>query len=240
MSTLTTARLDLRGLRAFEAWSDQFPFAISHALNKTAQLAAVALRVTLKDYFADRGKASAYVKRRLTITKVSTKRDLTVQVSSADDFMRAHAVGDERPNSGSDISALPLAMRQPKTRALGKRNEWPMALIRQGKAYRPGVDRSRKITATKTTSASGKSRTKRAKTAPDPLEPGQVVLASAKNGTHSAGTPLWLIVADDEIKLDQVWPMKEIVEGEFASHWEQQLIRSMQVAIKTARSAGRR
>ena len=240
MSTLTTARLDLRGLRAFEAWSDQFPFAISHALNKTAQLAAVALRVTLKDYFADRGKASAYVKRRLTITKTSTKRDLTVQVSSADDFMRAHAVGDQRPNSGSDISALPLAMRQPKTRALNRRSEWPMALIRQGKAYRPGVDRPRKITATKTTSATGKTRTKRSKTAPDPLQPGQVVLASAKNGTHSAGTPLWLIVADEEIKLDQVWPMKEIVEGEFASHWEQQLIRSMQLAIKTARSAGRR
>jgi hypothetical protein len=240
MSTLTTARLDLRGLRAFEAWSDQFPFAISHALNKTAQLAAVALRVTLKDYFADRGKASAYVKRRLTITKVSSKRDLTVQVSSADDFMRAHAVGDDRPEGDRALSAVPLAMRQPKTRALGKRNEWPMALIRQGKAYRPGVDRVRKITATTTTSAAGKSQTKRTKSKPDSLEPGQIVLASRKNGTHSAGTPLWLIVADDQIKLDQVWPMKEIVEGEFASHWEQQLIRSMQTAIKTARSAGRR
>lgn len=235
---ITTYRLDLRGLDHFEAWSAQFPFAISHGLNKTGQKAARRLRSTLKDYFVDRGKASDYVKRRLTIVKVASKSDLSIWVASADDFMRAHAEGGgdpSRPEGRSQLGAIPLAMRHDPKRGLGKRNEWPMELIRQGKAYRAGIDHLQPQ-GTKTSARTGKTRRVTRRGAAPPLEAGQVIRASARNGAFQAGEPLWLIAEDDKIKLAQDWPMAELVEAEFADSWEAQLITSMRFAIKTART----
>lgn len=242
MAVVTTIRLDLSRLREFSEWADQFPFAISLAMNWTAKLARDRLVRELPLHFTVRND---FTKKGIGIGpdrgsyKGAAKNDLRLTIFGQHDYLEVHNTGGKRPSGDQSISAVPVGARPSKEATTKRRNDWPLNLIRRGLAYRPGIDRLRKMVSSKISKAgkSGKvkTRTVKRREAVPPLAHGQVVRASAKHPTATPGSVLWYIADDAKIQLKKRWPIdgtvKEVFEGEFSD----QLFRAATKAVRTAR-----
>lgn len=234
-------QLNLDELRDFEQFADQFPFAISLAMNWTAKKDAVpAMRdgLYLKRPsgagFQDR--LVSYTERGVQFYKASTKRDLTVKVGAISEYLLAATEGtadNSRPEGRSSIGAVPVGpTRQPKHKVLARRNDWPMQLIRRGLAFRPGVDHERKTTKVKVQGKDGKTRNRKVKDGKTtPLEPGQV-LYGTKKSTHP-GVALWVVADDRDIDLPPVYPALPLVKEAFSGSFADNLYKAIRKAVKT-------
>lgn len=232
-------RLNLDELRDFEQFADQFPFAISLAMNQTAKRDAVpAMR---KGLYQSQPKGAGFTDRGVSYTaggiqffKASTKRDLTVKVGAISEYLLAATEGTQdnaRPEGDSPLGAIPVGpTRDPKTTKLGRRNEWPMQLIRRGLAYRPGIDHRRKVS----TIVSTKGRNRKVKDKPAPLQQGQVLYGSLKS--NYPGQRLWVIDNDRDIELQPVYPALPLVKEAFDGNFSDQLYRAIRRAIRTRRA----
>lgn len=216
-------RLDLRGLREFEQFADQFPFAISHATNHVAKGPAVkTLRAALPDYFTLRNKWTA---GGIRFFKAATKKDLEARVGAISDYLRAQVAGGPRPQGHKPIGAVPVLARADKTTILNRRPDWPMQLIRRGLAYRPGIDGV-------DTRFGAPKRSKRDRTPPPPLEKGQPIVSAAKHPAGKGHT-LWYIGQDSETRIKPTFPVGEITSKVFAKDFPGALSKSIRYAIRT-------
>ena len=237
-------RLDLDGLRDYEHFQDQFPFAISHAMNATAKQDAVPhMRAGLAapaPHGAGFTTRTKWTAGGIQFVKTATKRDQTVTVGAISDYLLAQTEGTadaHRPESKQPVGAVPIgATRVPKSKSLAKRNEWPMRLIERGLAYRPGVDYRRARRAVEGPLLPGQKR-KTAKDRPDPLQPGQILYGSAKS--PFAGERLWYIEADRDITLQPVYPALRLVREAFDAGFSDRLRTSIRHAVRTARKIRR-
>lgn len=237
-------RLNLDGLRDFEQFEDQFPFAISHAMNATAKQDAVPhMREGLaasRPGGAGFTVRSKYTAGGIQFVKAATKTSQQVTVGAVSDYLLAQSEGaadNARPESKKPIGAVPIgATRVPKTKSLARRNDWPMQLIKRGLAYRPGVDHARKRRAVEGPLPPGQRR-KVAKDEPDPLQPGQILYGTAKSAF--AGERLWYVEEDRKIDLQPVYPALRLVKEAFDGGFNDQLGKSIKFAIRTSRKAGR-
>lgn len=239
-------RLNLDELRDFEQFSDQFPFAISLAMNLTAKQDAVpAMREGLG---TPKPKGAGFIVRTpytaggIQFYKSASKHDLTVKVGAVSEYLLAQTEGtsdNSRPDGGRPIGAVPLGpTREPRNTKLARRNDWPMMLIRRGLAFRPGVDHARKIRSVQVQTKSGKTRNRKVKDKPDPLKPGQVLY-----GTKSSpfpGQKLWLVEDDREIELQPVYPALPLVKEAFNGNFSDQLAKAIRRAVKTSNKLRRR
>lgn len=234
MAVVTTIRLDLSRLREFEEFADQFPFAISLALNRTAKLARAQLVRELSNHFTVRND---FTKRGVGF-EPSNKRDLRVTIFGKHDYLEVHNTGGQRPSGGQPISAIPFGARPTEQTKTNRPNEWPMNLIKRGLAYRPGIDRLRKMVSSKVTKTgkSGKARTrtvKRREAVPQ-LAHGQIVVGSKKHpSTGARGAVLWYIADDSKINIKKRWPIDDTVKEVFDSEWPDQLYLAAKFAVKT-------
>jgi hypothetical protein len=234
-------RLDLGLLREYEEHADQFPFAISLAMNKTAKGPAVDhLREGLVTdaRFTVRGK---WTPGGIRFWKAASKTDLTVKLGAINDYLRAQSVGTSDPTrpdgeGGGPLGAVPIGQtRQPATTKLARRNDWPRQLIARGLAFRPGIDHRRKTSVAETTSAkTGRTRKVKVKEAPDPLKPGDVLFSTHKHPS-GWGRPLWLIHPDKDVDLRPVYPVQQLTREAYAGHFSDALRKAIRHAIRTRR-----
>lgn len=242
MAVVTTIRLDVSRLREFEEWADQFPYAISLGMNKTANLAIKQLVKELPETFTIR---NSFTKRGIGLgperpgNNGANKRDLRLFIFGKHEYLEIHRTGGDRPKGDQAIGAIPLAARANKGDELKRRNDWPLNLIKRGLAYRPGIDRRRKILRSKVTKTSkdgkARTRTKTSKTAVPPLADGQIVRASKRHPTAAPGTALWYIQDDSKTQLIKRWDIDGTVKDVFDREFPDQLYLAIQQAIKTAR-----
>ena len=117
MSTVTTIKLDLSRLREFEDFADQFPFAISRAMNWTAKLARTRIVKELPQNFTVRNaftaKGVGIGPNRGTYNGAS-KNDLRLTIFGKHDYLEAHNTGGRRPAGAQPISAVPVGARRNK------------------------------------------------------------------------------------------------------------------------------
>ena len=242
MATITTISLDLSRLREFEEFADQFPFAISLGMNWTAKIARTRIVRELPLHFTVRtpwtAKGIGIGPNRGTYNG-SSKNDLRLTIFGKHDYLEAHNTGGKRPQGAQSISAVPVGARASKEASTKKRSEWPLNLIKQGKAYRAGIDRRRGKVKSKVTAVDARgrtrTRTRTLKAKVPPLEAGQVVRASVKHGTAAPGSVLWVIVKDSDIDLRKRWPIQETVAEVFNGEFPDQLYRAAQKAVRSAR-----
>lgn len=242
--------LNVDELRDFEEYADQFPFAIALAMNWTAKNDAVpAMREGLYQRqpigagFTDRGVS--YTKGGIAFFRSARKNDLMVKVGAISEYLLAATEGtadNSRPEGKSDLGAIPVGpTREPKTTKLARRNDWPMQLIKRGLAFRYGVDHERKTTKVQVTGKSGKTRNRKVKDKPAPLEQGQVLFGTKKS--PFPGQRLWVIEEDREIELQPVYPALTLVKEVFAGNFSDNLLKAINRAVKTrnklSRSRGR-
>lgn len=242
MAVVTTIRLDLSRLREFEEFADQFPFAISLGMNRTAKLARDQLVRELPQHFTVR---NAWTKKGIGIGpdrgsyKGASKNDLRLSIFGRHEYLEVHSEGGKRPQSDQRIGAIPIGARANENDELKRRNDWPLNLIRRGLAYRPGIDRRRKILRTKTTKTGPdgrtRTRTKTTKSAIPPLAHGQVVRASRLHPTAQPGTVLWYIQDDSRTELKKRWPIEATVKDVFNREFSDQLYRAIVKAIRDRR-----
>jgi len=237
-------RLNLDGLRDFEQFEEQFPFAISHAMNATAKNDAVPhMREGLA---APRPAGAGFTVRAkwtaggIQFVKAATKTSQQVTVGAVSEYLLAQSEGaadNSRPEGKKPVGAVPIgATRVPKSKSLARRGDWPMQLIKRGLAYRPGVDHARKRRAVEGPLMPGQRR-KTAKDEPDPLQPGQILYGTAKS--PFAGERLWYVEEDRKIELQPVYPALRLVKEAFDGGFTDQLRKSIRFAIRTSRKAGR-
>ena len=236
-------RLNLDELRDFEQFADQFPFAISLAMNWTAKHDAVpAMR---KGLYPSQPKGAGFTDRGVSYTaggiqffKASTKRDLTVKVGAISEYLLAATEGtrdSSRPEGDSPLGAIPVGpTRDPKSTKLARRNDWPMQLIKRGLAYRPGVDHERKSRKVQVQTRTGKTRNKSIKDRPAPLEQGQILYGTRKSS--APGRPLWFIESDRNVELPPAYPALPLVKEAFDGNFSDQLYRAIRRAIRTRRA----
>lgn len=232
--------LNIEGLRDFEQFADQFPFAISLAMNTTAKQDAVpAMREGL---YKSKPGGAGFTDRRVTYTergiqfyKSASKRDLTVKVGAISEYLLAATEGtadNSRPEGKSSIGAIPVGpTREPKHKILARRNDWPMQLIKRGLAFRYGVDHERKTTKVQVTAKNGKTRNKTIKDKPARLEQGQVLWGTKKS--PFPGQRLWVIDNDRDIKLQPAYPALSLVKEVFAGSFSDRLYAAIRRAVKT-------
>ncbi len=234
--------LDLQSLRDFEQFADQFPFAISLAMNTTAKKDAVPamrdglyLKRPIGAGFQDR--MVSYTERGIQFYKASTKRDLTVKVGAISEYLLAATEGtadNSRPPGKSSIGAIPVGpTRQPKHKVLARRNDWPMQLIKRGLAFRPGLDHERKSASVKVTRKDGREGKRKVRDKPAALMPGQV-LYGTKKGAHP-GVALWVVADDRDVDLPPVYPALPLVKEAFSGSFSDNLYRAIRKAIRTRR-----
>lgn len=242
--------LNLDELRDFEEFADQFPFAISLAMNWTAKQDAVpAMREGL---YQSRPKGAGFTDRGVSYTaggiqfyKSASKSDLTVKVGAISEYLLAATEGstdNSRPESKSDLGAIPLGpTREPKTTKLARRNDWPMQLIKRGLAFRYGVDHERKTSKVQVKGKDGKTRNRKVKDKPAPLEQGQVLYGTKKS--PFPGQRLWVIEEDRNIELQPVYPaltlVKEVFSGSFSDNLYKAIRRAVKTRNKLSRNRGR-
>lgn len=233
-------RLNVEELRGFEEFSDQFQFAIALAMNWTARQDAVpALQEGLYKSkpggagFTDRGVS--YTKGGIKFYRSARKNDLEVRVGAISEYLLAATEGaadNSRPPGKSDIGAVPIGpTRSPKTTKLARRNDWPMQLIKRGLAYRPGIDHTRKTKTVQVQTKSGKTRNRKIKDRPDPLEQGQILYGSKKS--PFPGQKLWVIADDRDTELQPVYPALTLVKEVFAGSFSDNLYKAIRKAVKT-------
>lgn len=236
-------RLNLDELRDFEQFADQFPFAISLAMNWTAKQDAVpAMRAGLyqsKPKGAGLTVRTPYTERGIQFFKSASKRDLTVKVGAVSEYLLAATEGthdDSRPDGGRPLGAVPIGpTREPKSTKLARRADWPMQLIRRGLAYRPGVDHERKTKQVKVQGRDGKTRNRKVKEGKiEPLRPGQALFGTSKSSTP--GQPLWFIEDDRNIEIPPAYPALPLVKESFDSDFSDQLRKAIRRAIRTRRA----
>lgn len=242
MAVVTTIRLDLSRLREFEEFADQFPFAISLGMNRTAKLARDELVRELPLHFRVR---NAWTKKGIGIGpdrgsyKGASKNDLRLSIFGRHEYLEVHSTGGKRPQSDQRIGAVPIGARANPDDELKRRNDWPLNLIRRGLAYRPGIDRRRKVMRSKVTKVGkdgkARTRTKTTKTAVPQLAHGQIVRASKKHPTAEPGTVLWYIQDDSRTQLPKRWPIAGTVSDVFDREFPDQLYRAIVKAIRTRR-----
>ena len=235
-------QLNLDNLRDFEEFADQFPFAISLAMNTTAKQEAVPamrdglyLKRPIGAGFTDR--SVSYTAGGIQFYKSASKHDLTVKVGAISEYLLAATEGatdNSRPPGKSSIGAIPVGpTRDPKNTKLARRNDWPMQLIKRGLAFRPGVDHERKTTKVQVAAKSGKVRNKKVKDKSERLEPGQV-LYGTKKSPHP-GAALWVIGDDRDIDLPPVYPALPLVKEAFSGSFGDNLYKAIRRAVKTRR-----
>jgi len=238
--------LNLDELRDFEEFADQFPFAISLAMNWTAKQDAVpAMREGL---YQSRPKGAGFTDRGVSYTaggiqfyKSASKADLTVKVGAISEYLLAATEGasdHSRPPGKSSIGAIPVGpTRDPKSTKLARRNDWPMQLIKRGLAFRYGVDHERKTAKIKVQTKSGKTRNKTIRDKPAPLMPGQVLYGTKKS--PFPGQRLWVIDDDRDIELQPVYPALPLVKEVFAGSFSDNLYKAIRRAVKTSNKLSR-
>lgn len=239
-------RLNVEELRDFEEFSDQFQFAIALAMNWTAKQDAVpALREGL---YAPRPKGAGFTDRGVNYTKggiaffrSARKNDLTVKVGAISEYLLAATEGatdNSRPEGKSDLGAIPLGpTREPKTTKLARRNDWPMQLIKRGLAFRYGVDHERKSSKVQVKGKDGKTRNRKVKDKPAPLEQGQVLYGTRKS--PFPGQRLWVIEEDRSIELQPVYPALTLVKEVFAGNFSDNLYKAIRKSVKTRNKLSR-
>ena len=239
-------QLSLDELRDFEQFADQFPFAISLAMNRTAKDHAVpAMREGL---YQSRPKGAGFTDRGVSYTaggiqfyKSASKNDLTVKVGAISEYLLAATEGatdNSRPPGQSSIGAIPVGpTREPATTKLARRNDWPMQLIKRGLAFRYGIDHERKTAKVKVQTKSGKTRSKTIRDKPTQLLPGQVLYGTKKS--PFPGQRLWVIDDDRDIELQPVYPALTLVKEVFSGNFSDNLYRAIRKAVKTRNKLSR-
>lgn len=236
--------LNVDGLRDFEEYADQFPFAIALAMNMTAKEDAVpAMREGLYQRrpmgagFTDRGVS--YTKGGIAFFRSARKNDLMVKVGAISEYLLAATEGtadNSRPEGKTELGAIPLGpTREPKTKKLARRNDWPMQLIKRGLAFRYGVDHERKTT--KVQGKDGKTRNRKVKDKPARLEQGQVLYGTKKS--PFPGQRLWVIEDDRNIELQPVYPALTLVKEVFSGNFADNLLKAINRAVKTRNKLSR-
>ena len=219
--------LDTSFLKQWEAFSLEFPFALSLALNRTGKLAGKHLRETLGNYFTIRNKWTAGgiglpkadskdAKGRPTSTKWASKDRLSVEIGAAQEYMRAQTKGIDdhtRPEGKTPIGLVPASgLRAAMGGKLSRRGDWARGLIRTGKAVRVSLLSTRR----------------------------EAIIATAKFGHGwEEGRPLYFPRLDKETTLDERWPMLELIQGTFGKHWADEGVKAIKHAVKTSKKYGK-
>ena len=244
-------RLNVEELRGFEQFADQFQYAIALAMNWTAKNDAVpVMREGLYHSrpqgagFTDRGVS--YTRGGIAFFRSARKNDLMVKVGAISEYLLAATEGthdNSRPMGPNDIGAIPLGpTRDPKSKKLARRNDWPMQLIKRGLAFRYGVDHERKSRKVQVQGKDGKTRNRKVKDKPAPLDQGQVLYGTRKS--PFPGQRLWVIENDRDIELQPVYPALPLVKEAFNGNFSDNLYKAIRKAVKTqnkinrARSSG--
>lgn len=240
MAEIVGFKLNLKLLKNYDEFVDQFPFIISHAMNTTAKGPGVeymraGLGKTHDGIGAGFTVRNNYTRGGIRFYKAATKSDFIVRLGAVNDYLRAQTIGtsdNDRPDGGRDIGAVPLGpTRSPADKTTARRNEWPMQLIVRGLAYRRGIDHTRKRRAQEGPTLPGR-RLRKVKDRPDPLEPGQVLFGTKKGGNQDKS--LWYIASDRDTEVKPAYPAAELVHSAFDHHFSGQLRKSVLYAIKTS------
>ena len=128
-------RVDLDSIPFQQFLSDaaqkQFPFAISKAINKTAFQARPVVLKQVKDVMNIR---TTWVPRRININP-STKRNLTAEIGSQDDFMVVQATGGIKTQRHETV--VPAIAIRPTPQKRVTRSKFPRSLIAKGGRRKP-------------------------------------------------------------------------------------------------------
>ncbi|GEM_PF-3526118 len=117
--------LDRRQKEKLRELGRQAPYALSRALNRTAQESQVRVKGDLGEKFTIRGPWTAKGIRM----KPSNKRHLTAQVGSIDRYMELQETGGDKTRHVKSLS-IPYGARKTRTQ-LTRRSRWPSAMLRR-------------------------------------------------------------------------------------------------------------
>jgi hypothetical protein len=184
----------------------QVPFATALALTMTAKDAQTDVRGALGDSFTIRSK---YVERGIRI-KAATKRDLTAEIGSRADFMRAQAEGGiKEPRGGRAGIAIPLDGARPTPTTMTPRSKWPGALMRRKKDRHWVMD----------------------------IKGRPTLVRAVGEGDGARIEPVYLIAS--RVRVPERWPLEEQVTAVISAKWAVNGVKALKRAMATRKGRRR-